>query len=93
MPKSGPFVWGLIYSDNACAGVIEWSVTEPVRVPSESEAPRSALSEEQRFCNDALASREFDAISDEQWVALCEQVALEARHPAPDPATTKESGE
>jgi hypothetical protein len=37
------------------------------------------LSEEQRLCNDALASHKFDTISDEAWVALCEQVALEAR--------------
>jgi hypothetical protein len=38
------------------------------------------LSEEQRLCNEALASHEFDGISDDQWVALCEQLAQDVRH-------------
>jgi len=39
-------------------------------------------SEEQRLCNEALDSHEFDAISDEQWVQMCEQAAAGARQVA-----------
>jgi hypothetical protein len=37
------------------------------------------VSEEQRICNEALTSHEFDGITDEEWVALCEQAAQGAR--------------
>ena len=69
--------------------VIECGVIDPVKAPSKPpETSQDTLSDEQRFCNDALASREFDTISDEQWVALCEQVALGARQASRDDLAT-----
>jgi hypothetical protein len=43
---------------------------------------RNALNEEQILCNEALESSAFDSISDDQWVALCEQAASKGRHTA-----------
>lgn len=43
---------------------------------------RIGLNEEQVLCNEALESSKFDAISDKQWVAMCEQVASKARNAA-----------
>jgi len=48
--------------------------------PTKSSRAASLLNEEQRLCNDALESRAFDAISDDEWVAMCERVAADARH-------------
>ena len=38
--------------------------------------------EEQALCRQAVESGAFDSMSDEDWVALCEQVAQEAREDA-----------
>ncbi len=43
---------------------------------------RNALNEEQILCNEALESTAFDTISDDQWVAMCEQAASKGRHTA-----------
>jgi hypothetical protein len=40
---------------------------------------RNALNEEQILCNAALESSEFDAISDDEWVAMCEKAASKTR--------------
>lgn len=37
---------------------------------------------EQDFCYEALESEAYDSMSDSEWVALCEQVATEARQAA-----------
>ncbi len=39
----------------------------------------TSLREEQDFCRRALESDAYDSMSDKEWVALCEQVATEAR--------------
>jgi|GEM_PF-2425699 len=51
----------------------------------------NSLKQEQSFCRDALESGEYDRLSDEEWVALCERVSVTARnekaqHPEIEPA-------
>ena len=46
---------------------------------SDSSSPRSPLEEEQFLCNEALRSGDFDAISDSDWVAMCERAANKER--------------
>jgi len=56
--------------------------------PEQTESPKAptrriVLNDEQILCNEALASGQFDTISDDEWVALCEKVAAKAGKPAP----------
>lgn len=56
--------------------------------PEETTSPKAAtrrivLNDEQLLCNEALATGQFDSISDEEWVALCEKVAAKAGKAAP----------
>ncbi len=46
---------------------------------SGSSSPRTPLEEEQFLCNEALRSGDFDAISDSDWVAMCERAANRER--------------
>lgn len=46
---------------------------------SSSPNRRSSLEEEQFLCNEALRTGDFDAISDKEWVALCENAAAKER--------------
>lgn len=39
-----------------------------------------ALSDEQSLCLKALESGAYDDMSDQEWVALCERLAADARH-------------
>ena len=39
----------------------------------------SSLREEQTFCRRAIESGVYDSMSDQEWVAVCEKVATEAR--------------
>ena len=41
---------------------------------------RSPQEEEQRLCNEALRTGDYDAMSDKEWVALCERAADDCRH-------------
>tara|TARA_R110001592_G_scaffold23807_1_gene92855 strand:- start:1479 stop:1688 length:210 start_codon:yes stop_codon:yes gene_type:complete len=45
-----------------------------------SPASRSPREEEQFLCNEALRTGDFDAISDSEWIALCERAAGKVRH-------------
>lgn len=38
------------------------------------------LNEEQTLCLEALESGAYDNMSDQEWVALCERLAADARH-------------
>ncbi len=59
----------------------------PEQTTSPKVAPRRALlNDEQILCNEALASGQFDTISDDEWVALCEKVAAKSGKPAEVPA-------
>ena len=51
-----------------------------------SSTPITPLEREQQLCNEALRSGDFDAITDSEWLALCESEADKAR------ATAKEDG-
>lgn len=46
---------------------------------SDSSARRTPLEEEQLLCNEALRTGDFDAISDSDWVAMCERAASKER--------------
>jgi len=46
---------------------------------AKSQNRRNALNEEQILCNAALESSEFDTISDDEWVAMCEKAASKTR--------------
>ena len=54
----------------------------PDKGSQKAQNRRNALNEEQILCHEALESTAFDTISDDQWVALCEQAASKGRHPA-----------
>ena len=49
---------------------------------SRSHARKTRLEEEQFLCNEALRTGDFDAISDSEWVALCERVGSKGRSAA-----------
>ena len=49
------------------------------QVSSGSSARKTRVEEEQFLCNEALRTGDFDAISDSEWVALCERVASKGR--------------
>ena len=56
--------------------------------PEEITSPKPAtrrvvLNDEQILCNEALLTGQFDSISDDEWVALCEKVAAKAGKAAP----------
>lgn len=57
---------------------------------------KNAVREEQLLCNEALQSSEFDDISDNDWVAMCEQAAATGRHTnspgVPSPEAAPEPG-
>ncbi|MBI1317366.1 MAG: hypothetical protein GC168_00270 [Candidatus Hydrogenedens sp.] len=40
---------------------------------------QDAMRIEQEFCLDAMSSGEFDDLSDQEWVALCERVAQQQK--------------
>jgi hypothetical protein len=63
--------------------MLDLRVTDPQKSPAKSVRPSEVQTEEQRLCNEALTSHQFDGITDEQWVAMCEQVAQDARHSGP----------
>ena len=44
-----------------------------------SSARSTPLEKEQFLCNEALRTGDFDAISDNEWVALCERAASNGR--------------
>ena len=44
-----------------------------------SPARKTPLEKEQFLCNEALRTGDFDAISDNEWVALCERAASKGR--------------
>jgi hypothetical protein len=45
----------------------------------QSPARGTSLDEEQFLCNEALRTGDFDAISDSEWVAMCEHAANKGR--------------
>jgi hypothetical protein len=52
----------------------------PVATESaKTQTRRIPLNEEQILCNAALESNQYDSISDDEWVALCEKVASKTR--------------
>lgn len=55
----------------------------PEQIETTKATRRVQLNDEQLLCNEALASGQFDAISDDEWVALCEKVAAKAGKTAP----------
>ena len=54
----------------------------PDKGSQKAQNRRNALNEEQILCNSALESSDFDTITDDQWVAMCEQAASKGRHPS-----------
>lgn len=58
---------------------------------TDSPTRRTPIEEEQLLCNEALRTDAFDAISDNEWVALCERVALRGRLAAKDDALSDSS--
>lgn len=46
---------------------------------SKKSGRSDSLREEQAFCRDAMESEQYDLLSDEEWVALCEKVSVTAR--------------
>lgn len=42
-------------------------------------ALRAPVEEEQFLCNEAIRTGAFDAISDSEWVALCERTAKDTK--------------
>lgn len=60
----------------------------PEQTASPKTAPRRVqLNDEQILCNEALESGQFDTISDDEWVALCEKVAAKSGKTAPVAST------
>lgn len=49
-----------------------------------SPALGTSLDEEQFLCNEALRTGAFDAISDSEWVAMCESAASKGRRAKKD---------
>lgn len=50
----------------------------PVRAAKHARA--TLANEEQSLCLEALESGAYDDMSDQEWVALCERLAADARH-------------
>ena len=59
--------------------MLDSGVTKSGKDHSDSSARRTPLEEEQFLCNEALQSGDFDAISDSDWVAMCERAAGKER--------------
>lgn len=55
----------------------------PEQIETSKATRRISINDEQILCNEALASGQFDSISDDEWVALCEKVAAKAGKAAP----------
>jgi hypothetical protein len=53
------------------------SISERVSTAKRDE-DRSVV-REQALCNEAIESGEYDSISDEDWILLCERIAAETR--------------
>lgn len=50
----------------------------PLRAAKHVRGPQ--VNEEQTLCLEALESGAYDDMSDQEWVALCERLAADARH-------------
>lgn len=46
--------------------------------PDRSNRKTESSQREQALCRDAIVSEEFDAMTDEQWVSMCERLARES---------------
>jgi hypothetical protein len=55
----------------------------PEQTTDKTLTRRNLLNDEQILCNQALTSGEYDEISDEEWVAMCEKVAAKSGKGAP----------
>jgi len=47
--------------------------------PDGERSDIDSLRREQELCIDAMSSGEFDDLSDQEWVALCERVAQQQK--------------
>ncbi len=52
-----------------------------------------SIHEEQALCLRAVESGKYDSMSDKSWIALCEQVAKDARHIPEDESGDSDSGD
>ena len=59
--------------------MLECLVISSDQESSRPSARKTRVEEEQLLCNEALRTGDFDAISDNEWVALCERVANKGR--------------
>lgn len=59
-------------------------MTNPETETAKAQLRRIPLNEEQILCNAALESNEYDSISDDEWVAMCEKVASKSRPATPE---------
>jgi hypothetical protein len=64
-----------------------------VKIPQDTRSGKTdrdtSIREEQDLCKRAMDSDTYDSMSDNAWVALCEQVATNARQvPGQEPGTT-----
>ncbi len=46
--------------------------------PDRSNRKTESSQREQALCRDAIVSEEFDGMTDEQWVSMCERLARES---------------
>ena len=60
--------------------MLQWTVTNSTDTHPKKGGRDNSLKQEQSFCRNALESGEYDRLSDEEWVALCERVSVTARH-------------
>lgn len=59
--------------------VLQWGVTSSNQESAGSPERRTPREEEQFLCNEALRTGAFDAMSDNEWVAMCERAASVGR--------------
>ena len=59
--------------------MLNYGMSSSERSSTARRAEDRSLVREQALCNEALESGEYDSISDEDWILLCERIAAEAR--------------
>jgi hypothetical protein len=73
--------------DIATGNMLKWCMMNSTQHP-ETERDRQQLRDaEQQLCSEALQSTSYDHMTDKEWIALCEQVAVQARDEKVKPHT------
>lgn len=70
--------------------MLQCAVTNSTDTHPKKGGRDNSLKQEQSFCRNALESGEYDRLSDEEWVALCERVSVKARSTAEEDLGTED---